>query len=67
MILKNTTAYSLGQIGYSIIENSSLKIWSTKTISGEFHATELVQLFSQPFSSYISYNKEMELCELIIF
>ena len=66
MILKNTTAFRLNQIGYSTLDDDRLVIWSLSNL-GAFNATELIQLFTHPFSSYIQYNREMERCELVIF
>lgn len=66
MILKNTTAYELNQIGFTTMVSDQLTIWSLN--GGEnFHATGLIQLFAHPFSSYVKYNHEYNRCELVIF
>jgi hypothetical protein len=66
MILKNTTAFTLNQIGYSTFESDRIMVWSIAG-DGTFHNCELVHLFAHPFSSYIQYNEEMKRCELVIF
>ena len=65
LILKNTTTFSLNQVGYSV-EKDRLIIWSANG-TGAFHSTELITLFAHPFGSFIQYNKTEERCELVIF
>ena len=66
MILKNTTASELNQIGYSTLNSDRIIVWSLNG-GGTLHCTELIQLFAHPFSNYVQYNTEMERCELVIF
>jgi len=66
MILKNTTAYKLNHISYKSNPNK-ITIWSSKSNYGIFYATDIIQLFTHLFDSYIQYNLEEKRCELIIF
>ena len=66
MILKNTTAYKLNQISYKS-NPDRITIWSIRVPDGFFYATDIIQLFAHPFSSYIGYNTEKNRCELHIF
>jgi len=66
MILTETTAYKMKQISFKHFADS-IYVWSTIDRSGCFHATEIIQLFAHPFSTYIQYDKEENRCELRIF
>jgi len=66
MILKSTSAYELDQISYKS-NSDSLTVWSNNIPGGSFIATNIIQLFTHPFSSYIDYNIEEKRCELKIF
>jgi len=66
MILKNTTAYKVKHLFYTI-NSDRLVVWSSTSNKGQFLATEIIQFYSHPFSSYVKYNQEEGRCELHIF
>ena len=66
MMLKMTTSYRMGQIGY-VSNPDQIIVYTKQSNYGNFLATKIIQLFQHPFNTYIHYNKDKKRCELIIY
>ena len=65
-ILKHTSGFRLGQFKYEKT-GESIRVWGNSNVGDTFHSTEIIQLFTQLFDTYITYDSQKNKCVLVIF
>lgn len=65
-LIKATTAFQIGQVEYEKGDDQ-VRVWSTDSTYGNFHATCIVPLLQGIFSIFLTWNREENRVELHIF